>query len=243
MRLKIDHDSSIPLYMQAESLLRDLIELDEYKNGKLLPNEVFLSEQLHISRNTLRQAINNLVTEGLLVRKKGYGTKVAQKRVLSEARNWMSFSQEMKTLGIDVCNFELHVSWRLPTSEAMQFFNVTANTRVLTLERLRGKKDCPFVYFISLFNPELALTGNEDFVQPLYETLEKNLGVQVATSNEEISAAAAGEFIAGKLNIPTNSPILIRRRYVYDVDDKPVEYNVGYYRADSFTYTIECSRK
>jgi GntR family transcriptional regulator len=58
--------------------LRKLIESEEYKNGKFLPNEVDLSERLNISRNTLRQAINKLVFEGLLIRKKGVGTKVAQ---------------------------------------------------------------------------------------------------------------------------------------------------------------------
>ena len=64
----IDHSSNKPLHLQAEEILRRLIETEEYKNGKLLPNEVELSEQLHISRNTLRQAINRLVFEGLLTR-------------------------------------------------------------------------------------------------------------------------------------------------------------------------------
>ncbi len=243
MKLKINHQSRIPLHIQAEELLRKLIEQEEYKNGKLLPNEVDLSEQLHISRNTLRQAINHLVTEGLLVRKKGYGTKVAQKKVLSEARNWMSFSQEMKALGIDVCNFELHLSWKQPTGDAAAFFNISPTTRVLTLERLRGKKDNPFVYFISLFNPALKLTGNEDFTRPLYQILEADLNVIVKTSKEEISAGAADEFLAGKLEISPGQPILIRKRFVYDINDCPIEYNIGYYRADSFTYTIECLRK
>ena len=72
--MKLDHNSDKPLHIQAEEILRRLIESEEYKNGKLFPNEVELSEQLHISRNTLRQAINKLVFEGLLVRKKGYGT-------------------------------------------------------------------------------------------------------------------------------------------------------------------------
>ena len=67
--MKLDHNSDKPLHIQAEEILRRLIESEEYKNGKLFPNEVELSEQLHISRNTLRQAINKLVFEGLLVRK------------------------------------------------------------------------------------------------------------------------------------------------------------------------------
>lgn len=87
MNIGIDHDSETPLHQQAEALLRKLIEKDEYKNGKLLPNEVDLSKQLHISRNTLRQAINKLVFEGLLVRKRGVGTVVAQKQFVSRVQN------------------------------------------------------------------------------------------------------------------------------------------------------------
>lgn len=68
--MRLDHNSDKPLHMQAEEVLRKLIETEEYRNGKLLPNEISLSEQLSISRNTLRQAINKLVFEGLLVRKK-----------------------------------------------------------------------------------------------------------------------------------------------------------------------------
>ena len=115
--MKIDHSSDKPLHIQAEEILRRLIESEEYKNGKLFPNEVELSEQLHISRNTLRQAINKLVFEGLLVRKKGYGTKVVKKGIVGGVKNWLSFSQEMKMLGIEIRNFELHISLKRPTEE------------------------------------------------------------------------------------------------------------------------------
>ena len=98
MKLELDHNSSTPLHQQAEEVLRKMIQQEDYRNGKLLPNEVDLSKQLNISRNTLRQAINKLVFEGLLIRKKGYGTCVAPQDVMSNARNWMSFSQEMALL-------------------------------------------------------------------------------------------------------------------------------------------------
>ncbi len=71
MKLQLDPTSSKPLHVQAEELLRGLISQEEYRKGKLLPNEVELSREMNISRNTLRQAINRLVFEGLLVRKKG----------------------------------------------------------------------------------------------------------------------------------------------------------------------------
>lgn len=242
--MKLDPNSDKPLHIQAEEVLRELIESEEYKNGKLLPNEVLLSEQLNISRNTLRQAINKLVFEGLLVRKKGHGTKVVRKGITGGVKNWLSFSQEMKMLGIEIKNFELHVCFRKLTEETHSFFNVSPEDtrKCLMLERVRGNKEYPFVYFISYFNPDIPLTGDEDFTQPLYTVLENNYNIVVKTSKEEISARLAGDIIAEKLDIEPNDPILIRKRFVYDVDGKPIEYNIGYYRADSFTYTIEAER-
>lgn len=242
--MEIDHNSDKPLHIQAEEILRHLIESDEYRNGKLLPNEVELSAQLHISRNTLRQAINKLVFEGLLLRKKGYGTKVVKKGIVGGVKNWLSFSQEMKMLGIEIRNFELHISLKRPTEEIFNFFDMSKNSddRCVVMERVRGKKEYPFVYFISYFNPSIPLTGEEDFTRPLYELLESKFGIVVKTSKEEISASLAGDFIAEKLEIKANDPILIRKRFVYDINGRPTEYNIGYYRADSFTYTIEAER-
>ena len=241
--MNIDHSSKKPLHLQAEEILRQLIESEEYKNGKYLPNEVELSEQLKISRNTLRQAINTLVFEGLLTRKQGVGTKVSRKSIVGGVQNWLSFSQEMRMLGISIRNFELHVSYKRPTDEIANFFNISKDgARCVVMERVRGKQEYPFVYFISYFNPAIGMTGDENFNRPLYEMLENQYGITVKTSKEEISARLAGDFIAEKLEIAANDPILIRKRFVYDVNDNPVEYNIGYYKADSFTYTIDATR-
>ncbi len=238
----LNRKSNTPLHTQAEEVLRKLIESDEYKSGKLLPKEVDLSRQLHISRNTLRQATTKLVNEGLLERKKGVGTKVARRGISVGVKNWLSFSQEMKMLGIEVKNYELHISYKGATPEIASFFGINEGDRCLVLERLRGNKDNPFVYFISYFNPALGLTGEENYVKPLYEMLEHDKGIVVKTSKEEISARLAGEAIAAKLEMSPSDPILIRKRFVYDTEGRPVEYNQGYYRSDSFTYTIEATR-
>ena len=240
--MTIDHHSTVPLHIQAQQLLRELIESDKYTNGKMLPKEIELAEQLHISRNTLRQAINQLVFEGLLVRKKGVGTKVARKSISGGVKNWLSFSQEMKMLGIEVRNFELHISRKHPNPEIAGFFEVEEEARCVVMERVRGNVQFPFVYFISYFNPKLPVNGEENYNTPLYEMLEKDYGIVVKLSKEEISARLAGDFIADKLEIDANDPILIRKRFVYDVNGVPVEYNVGYYRADAFTYTLEAER-
>ena len=239
MNYNLDPESSVPLHVQAEDFLREMIQEDGYKNGRLLPNEVELSSQLKISRNTLRQAINRLVFEGLLIRKKGYGTVVAPQGVMGNARNWKSFSQEMQAMGIQVHNFELHVSHKIAPEEACRFFRRPSSSSMLCLERLRGKVSFPFVYFVSFFSPDIPLTLEEDFSIPLYEMKEKKYGVQVKTSREMISAKAAQGWLAQKLGIKEGEPILERKRFVLDKNGVPVEYNIGFYRSDSFTYSIE----
>jgi GntR family transcriptional regulator len=242
MKYSIDHKSPIPLHVQAEALLREIIEDPDYQNGKILPNEVELARHLAISRTTLRQAINKLVYEGLLVRKKRTGTKVAQGAVSSKSNNWLSFSQEMKVRGITIKNFEFHVTWVTPDETLATFFEIKTDRKVLKMERVRGRPNEPFVYFISYFHPRIGLTGDEDFKRPLYELLENDYGVVATLSKEEISAHAAEPNIANKLRIVNGSPVLFRKRFVFDQGERPIEYNLGYYKADSFVYTVESRR-
>jgi len=226
----------------VESLLRELIQIPEYQKGKCLPREIDLARQWDVSRNTLRQAINTLVFDGLLERKKRVGTKVVKKNVSVGVKNWLSFSQEMRLKGIEIQNYMLMVCHRALTTELAEMFGVAPEGKCLCLERVRGSVVLPFVYFVSYFNPSLPLTGEENFNRPLYELLEKEYSIVVKHSEEEIAASLAGEHIAGKLEILPTDPILIRKRKVYDSNGVLVEYNIGYYRADSFTYSIEADR-
>lgn len=242
MKLSIDHKSAVPLHIQAENLLREMIKEPEYQAGKLLPNEVDLAKILAISRTTLRQAINKLVYEELLIRKKRLGTKVAQAKMSSKSMNWLSFTQEMQARGIPIKNYELHVSWVYPDDYIANFFDIKTEKKIMKLERLRGNADEAFVYFVSYFHPRIGLTGDEDFKKPLYEMLESDHSVVANLSKEEISARAADKLIAGKLEIDPGSPVLFRKRFVFDQGDRPMEYNLGYYKAESFIYTVESRR-
>jgi GntR family transcriptional regulator len=242
MKYEIDHKSPIPLHAQVEELLREMIVQPDFKDGKLLPNEVDLAKRLGISRNTLRQALNKLVFEGHLVRKKGIGTKVADQQVNSRFKNWLSFTQEMKAKGLTPKTFEVSVSWVSPEHEVMEIFGISAEKQVLKLERLRGLENGPFVFFVSYFHPRVGLTGKEDFSRLLYEILEKDYSTIAKLSKEEISARAADAMLANKLNINIGDPILQRKRTVYDPGGRAIEYNLGYYKSDSFIYTIESER-
>lgn len=239
---RIDHDSPIPLHVQVETLLRTLIENPEYQDGKLLPKEVELAKRLGISRNTIRQATNKLEHESLLVRKKGVGTRALKKTVSTRLDNWMSFSEEMHSKGVEFINFDIKVTWVTPDDDVASILGITQRKKILKMERLRGVKKGPFVNFISFFHPRVGLTGNEDFSRHLYEILEQDYHTVPSVSKEKISAVSAGPEIAKKLMLKKGDPVLLRTRIVCDPGDRPIEYNLGYYRGDSFTYEIDIKR-
>ncbi len=242
VKLKIDHNSLVPLHAQVEQLLRELIVLPEYQAGGLLPKEVDLARQLGISRNTLRQATNKLEYEGLLVRKKGVGTRVAQNSVTTHLQNWHSFTQEMNEQGVSFKNYELSAQWVEAGEKIARFFMIEPGSLVLQLSRLRGDDSGPFVFFESFFHPRLGLTGKEDFSLPLYDVLESQYHVVPMLSREKIKARSSSGITARRLKIRKGEPVLVRERFVLDAGDHPIEYNIGFYRADKFTYTIDIKR-
>lgn len=224
-------------------MLRELIEKPEYQNGKLLPNEIHLAKKLGISRSTVRQATNKLVYERLLVRKKGVGTKVAKNNITTKLNKWTSFTHEMDEKGMVFRNYSIKVAMVQPDKEIQQLFNIRDGVKVLRMERLKGPDSGPVVYFISYFHPRTELTADDDFSKPLYETLERDHHIVATVSKEGISAILADAKLSKLLQVKVGDPILFRKRVVCDAGDRPIEYNLGYYRADRFTYTIDIERR
>lgn len=242
MELKIDHSSKLPLHFQVEELLRKIIELPEYKGGGFLPKEMELANRLGVSRNTIRQATNKLEYEGLLVRKKGVGTRAAVNTVTTNLSSWHSFTQEMNGQGVVFKNYQIELNHVAADQKIATFFNIPEQTPVFRLSRLRGDEEAPFVYFESYFHPRIGLTGSEDFSRPLYDILENDYHVVPSVSREKIKARLATAITAKRLKIDTGSAVLVRERFVLDPGNRPIEYNIGFYKADKFTYTIDIKR-
>jgi GntR family transcriptional regulator len=240
--LKIDHKSKLPLHIQVEELLRHLIKLPKYQDGAFLPKEVELANRLGISRNTIRQATNKLENEGLLIRKKGIGTTVAVNSPLQTSlSNWYSFTHEMKSRGVNVINLELRLEKVKATVRIANFFNIDPGTEVVKFSKLKGLENDPIVYFESYFHPRIELKYEDDLNKPLYQLLEEKYSILAERSSEHISATTDVR-IAKKLKVLSKSPILFRERFVYDPGNRPLEYNLGYYRSDKFIYSIEIKR-
>src|SRR5512134_2273115 len=92
--------SAVPLYVRVREAIRDRIAAGEWKPGDLIPAESKLLDVFAVSRATIRQALLELVREGLLVRKQGRGTFVATRKIVERLPQLVSFSEEMRREGL-----------------------------------------------------------------------------------------------------------------------------------------------
>lgn len=241
--MKIDQTSGVPLYKQIENLIREEIARGKYDDGSFLPREEMLANKLGVSRNTVRQGIASLVNEGVLKRTPGKGTVLAERTITTKLSEWHSFRNEMQKKGIQLNDYFIKANFELAPEEAYQKLKVDKDKKLFKLERLRGDVIAPFVYFVSWFHPRIQLDEDEDYSNSLYSILEEKYSVVPAYSEEELDAIEADAKIAEYLQIEKNKPILFRKRLVLDAGERPIEFNIGYYRSDKFKYSIRFERK
>lgn len=239
MKLKIDHNSSKPLHAQVEIMLRKLMEKPDYQEGAYLPKEVDLAKKLGISRNTVRQAINKLVFEGLLIRKKGQGTTVAKNGNHSPQSNGKAVAREAVINEDPLIDLHTQITREDANEAVASFMQIPEGTPVLKISRLQGKDDDPIVFLESYLHPRLELTGEEDFSRPLHELLMKDLSIVPSLSREKVEAKPASTITAKRLGITTIDPVLVRERYLYDTEKRPVEFSISFYNAYKYAYNIE----
>jgi GntR family transcriptional regulator len=240
---EFNHQSGIPLHRQIETILRKKIATGSYDSGKLFPNEVDLSNLFGVSRNTVRQAFNALVNDGILVRKQGRGTKVVRsKKNVTHLEEWFSFSQDMARQGIEIKTYSINFETVKADEELSDIFDVPQGSELFKLTRIKGDQDIPFVVFESWFPARLQMSKELDFSKPLYEMLEEEFGLVPMHSSEELRAEMASERIANLLNLEENLPVFYRKRLVYDAGMRLLEYNKCYYRHDKMTYRVNIKR-
>ena len=239
----IDHSSDVPLHKQIEKVLRMLIDTGDYDLGKLLPSEIELSNMFGVSRSTVRQSFNTLVNEGLLERKRGKGTVVAQHgNIITQLNEWISFSKEMKRKGIVIKNYQVQFQEVPCDEELAEIFDVPVGRKVKKLTRVKGDKSVPFVMFESWFHPRIPITDDHDFLKPLNDILEEEYSIIPMRSSEEVQAIMATEELAEILQVEKGMPLLYRKRIVYDAGMRIIEYNKCYYRHDKMKYKIDIVR-
>ncbi len=243
----IDKDSKTPLYLQVEEIISDLLQVEPYKSGEKLPNELEISDELNVSRNTVRKAMYGLLNKNLILRKKNRGTfkNIDNQRIKTTLNNWYSFNEDMKSQKKDFKLFECVSSHSIPSDEVCEKLSIKPNKKIIKLLRAKGYL-VPEQFVESYFHPDLGLTLEEmqsgDIVK-LYQFLEERLDIKIVFSHEEISASVLTEEMQKHLIVDDDSvPVIIRKMVIHDEDGNKIAFSIGYYLSNRFVFNLNISR-
>jgi len=236
----IDRTSLLPLRYQLKQILLEKIESGEWKPNDLIPSEQELQKMFGLSRITVRQALSDLVHEGLLLRERGRGTFVAPPKMTHSPQARHTLTEYMLSMGI-------RPSWRViekyfteaPREIATQL-NVPSDTRVFCIRRLRLADDEPIGHHIAFLPEALAAEINEN---ALLEGGSLNYISHLPQMHNSralrtIEAVAASELDEQLLQIPHGSPVLMIQRTLFSPSGEPIEFLQARYRGDRFKYQI-----
>jgi GntR family transcriptional regulator len=244
--LLVDKKSPIPIYYQLKEQLALLIRDGTFPIGSRLPSELDISAELGISRGTVRQAINALVSEGRLERMRGQGTFVTHPpaSVLHLSELPLSFDEEMRERQVPFTRRILSHETIPAAGRLLSKLKLEQGDRVIHLESLGSVEAEPLVLAF-LYLPEALCPGLLDLdleARPLYEILEAEYGHRLARATRTIEASLADEYEAGLLQIPKGSPIHFIHSLTYLQDGRPIEYARLRYRGDRSRITLEVAR-
>ncbi len=229
-----------PLYDQLVDILTERIE-QEYQPGDLLPSERELSERYGLSRTTVRLALQELEKLGLVVRKHGRGTFVADRSAqMTDLMQSYSFTEQMRSMG------------RVPHTTIIEFSEVDAEKnvashmgvklgeRLFKLKRLRTADGIPMMVERTYLPVRKFLILKRPLLDsmPLYEIVENVYNEKIRVAEEEFFASVARSSDAHLLGIAEGAPVLELSRTTLNTDNEVIEYTLSVARADQFKYKV-----
>jgi len=229
---------------RREKLKRGLQALlQQTGEGMRLPPERELAESLGVARETLRRALRELQTEGLLDRRQGTGTFVA-------GQSWLkplllrSFSEDMRERGLVPSSSLLSTRILRADAKVALKLKIAPGSGVFEIRRLRLASGEPMA-LEQAFLPQDSLPGFDPAVlatQSLYELLARQHGVQVRNAAQEISATVLTEEEAAMLDVAPFSPALRVERQVFTLDGGLIEFGKSLYRGDRYRFEVNVGR-
>lgn len=235
---KLDEASPLPLYQQLQRALRQAIESRQIGPDDALPPEREIADDLHISRITVRKAIDGLVSEGLLVRRQGAGTYVCA-RVEKNFSKLTSFSEDMRARGRTPRSVWLRKSEGSVTPEEALTLRSSPGTPVFRFQRIRFADDAPMcIEYATVL--AACLPSIEAVKTSLYEALEL-AGNRPVRALQRLRAVLFTAEQAKLLQIHERDAGLLVERVGFLKDGQAVEFTQSYFRGDIYDFVAELS--
>lgn len=229
-----------PLYIQVARGIERGIADGRFLPHAALPSERALSESLKVSRVTARAAIDLLVTQGLIIRRRGSGNYIAP-RLEHGLMRLSSFTEELKKRGHLPSSRWLTRSLSAATTEEQLTLGLSGATQVVRLERLRLADGRVMAYEISSL-PATVLPDPLAVGDSLYETLETMHTVPVRAL-QHIRAMNAPATLAAQLEVSERDAVLFITRIGYLESGQAIELTHSYCRSDYYDFIVEMRRE
>lgn len=229
-------------YVNAKAKILEYIKTNHLQAGDRLPTEVDLAEQLEIGRLSLREGLNALKSEGIVLAVQGKGTFVAcsTDHIADTLNVNYSVTDMIRCSGYrpGVCYFKKDlVKADAIIAGALQ---IAEGTDVPLCMRVRTADDVPVVLTNDYLSPALATAflGLSKEEMSLYGYIERTCDVRIGASITEISPECATKTQADILRVEPGTPLLVLRASVNDIYGVPLIYAREYFRADKFKFIV-----
>lgn len=240
-RAGLDWQASQPAYQQIQQLIRSLIQSGQLKTGDLLPPENDLCRHFAVSRTTIRQALDILVENGLLIRQRGRGSFVSTPKLRRTLDHLYSFTDDMRQLGLQPSSQVLACRRQKADPAVAQALSLPAAAEVFRLERLRLADGQPILQESTAIPYHLCPDIEQiDFSRnSLYGVLQNQYGLRPARATESYEAIAIAPDLARLLDCPEPAIGFQIRRVAWLDNGAPFEFTCSVTRSDRCVFTVE----
>lgn len=233
-----------PLYHQLKQIVRAEIERGTYQPGDRIPTESELIQSFGVSRITVRQALDELEAEGLIVRRHGKGTYVAEKRVEQNLVRLTDFVEDMEIAGLAPSSRVLAFTREPANRVVSEALALPEGEEVVRVDRLRLANGQPIACDTTRLPLRFGLLLSEESLshETIYHILETRYGILVEEGTFHITAAAASPEQVSLLEIAPYTALLLIQRISYTAGNVPVYVQERYYRPDRVNYCLTLHR-
>ena len=241
----IDPGSATPLYAQVEAVLASDIAGGTLPAGSQLATENDLIERFGVSRPTVRKAVQNLVSRGLVEIQRGKGTYVTRPKITQELTALSGFVEDMQALGRHPTARLLDKQLVAADKTVAHQLALPAGSLVVRIRRVR-LADGEAVSFDETYLPrevgEKVITNDLE-VEPIFSLLEQKYDLPLVEAEYRLEAVAAEPAVAEALGVETGSALFLIERTSFSVGARPVDYEKLYYRGDMVRFVTRLARK
>lgn len=234
-------DQFVPYYFQIAGLLRRRIELGDLAPGMKLPNENEIARLFGVSKMPVRQALALLASEGLLHRRRGQGTFIAENLKKPKTLKLTGIIEDFATQGMEG-TLRFLAEDALPAPPQLdEFFRIPPGETVVRFRRVRAVEGAPICYVSNYLPAGLAgrvRRADLDKFGMLW-ILEKRLALPVRHVQQTLEARTADSEVAGRLSIEITAPVMYAETFVYGDGRAPLEFSQNFFRGDRYKYSID----